>query len=118
MASNRQAKAPKLHVKKGDTVVVVAGKDKGATGKVIAAYPRQQRVLVEGINLVKKHTKIGQSARGAKTGGIITQEAPIHVSNVMPVVEVDGAKTGTRVGTRIEDDGRRVRVARKTGEDL
>jgi large subunit ribosomal protein L24 len=118
MASNRQAKAPKLHVKKGDTVVVVAGKDKGATGKVIAAYPRQQRVLVEGINLVKKHTKIGQSARGAKTGGIITQEAPIHVSNVMPVVEVDGTKTGTRVGTRVEDDGRRVRVARKTGEDL
>ena len=74
---------PKMHVKKGDTVVVIAGKDKGATGKIIAAYPREQKVLVEGVNLVKKHTKIGQSARGAKTGGIITQEAPIHASNVM-----------------------------------
>jgi large subunit ribosomal protein L24 len=113
-----QGKAPKLHVKKGDTVVVVSGKDKGATGKVIAAFPRQRRVLVEGVNLVKKHTKIGQTTRGAKTGGIITQEAPIHASNVMPVVEAEGSKTGTRVGSRVEDDGRRVRVARKTGEDL
>ncbi len=114
----RNTKAPKLHVKKGDTVVVIAGKDKGATGKVIAAYPREQRVLVEGVNLVKKHQKIGQTTRGAKTGGIITQEAPIHASNVMPVVEADGTKRGTRVGTRVDDDGRRVRVARRTGEDL
>ena len=111
-------KAPRLHVKKGDTVVVVSGKDKGATGKVIAAYPRENRVLVEGVNVVKKHTKIGQSTRGAKTGGIITQEAPIHASNVMPLVEVDGKRKGTRVGSRVDDDGRRVRVSRKTGEDL
>jgi large subunit ribosomal protein L24 len=116
--SAKQAKAPKLHVKKGDTVVVIAGKDKGATGKVIAAYPRERRVLVEGVNLVKKHQKIGQTTRGAKTGGIITQEAPIHASNVMPVVEADGRKRGTRVGTRVDDDGRRVRVSRRTGEDL
>ena len=73
-----------MQVKKGDTVMVIAGKDKGAIGKVIAAIPTQDRVIVEGVNLVKKHTKIGQTNRGAKTGGIITQEAAIHVSNVLP----------------------------------
>ena len=108
----------KLHVKKGDTVIVVAGKDKGATGKVIAAFPREGRVIVEGVNLVKKHTKIGQSARGAKTGGIVTQEAPIHASNVMPVVEVNGHKVGTRVGYSVAGDGTKTRVARRTGEEL
>ena len=72
-----------VKVKKGDTVVVIAGKDKGAKGKVIAAYPRQDKVLVEGVNRVKKHTRIRTTQRGAKTGGIVTQEAPIHVSNVM-----------------------------------
>ena len=107
-----------MHVKKGDTVVVIAGKDKGVTGKVIAAYPEQDRVLVEGVNMIKKHTKIGQSNRGAKTGGIVTQEASIHVSNVLPVVEVDGKKVGTRVGYRTDDNGRKIRVAKKTGEDL
>lgn len=107
-----------MHVKKGDTVVVLAGKDKGATGKVIAAYPEQDRVVVEGVNIIKRHTKIGQSNRGAKTGGIITQEASIHVSNVLPVVEVDGKKVPTRVGYRVDDDGTKVRVAKKTGEDL
>ena len=71
-----------VKVKKGDTVVVIAGKDKGAKGKVIAAYPRQDKVLVEGVNRVKKHTRISTTQRGAKTGGIVTQEAPIHVSNV------------------------------------
>ena len=71
-----------VKVKKGDTVVVIAGKDKGAKGKVIAAYPRQDKVLVEGVNRVKKHTRIRTTQRGAKTGGIVTQEAPIHVSNV------------------------------------
>jgi large subunit ribosomal protein L24 len=107
-----------MHVKKGDTVVVIAGKDKGATGKVIAAFPEQSRVTVEGVNIVKKHTKIGQSNRGAKTGGIVTQEATIHVSNVLPVVEVDGEQVGTRVGYRTDDSGHKIRVAKKTGEDL
>ena len=106
------------HVKKGDTVMVLAGKDKGATGKVIASYPTQQRVLVEGVNLVKKHTKIGQTSRGGKTGGIVTQEASIHISNVAPVVEVDGHKVPTRVGYRTDEGGRKVRIAKKTGEDL
>jgi len=113
------------HVKKGDTVLVISGKDKGVTGKVIAAYPDKQRVLVEGVNRIKKHTKVGQSARGAKTGGIVTQEAPIHMSNVMPVVEVDGKKVGTRVGIREDEvvrDGKtktvRSRVAKRNGEDI
>ena len=63
-------------------VIVVTGKDKGVTGKVIEAYTTRDKVLVEGVNRIKKHTKVGQNARGAKTGGIITTEAPIHVSNV------------------------------------
>ena len=104
-----------MKVKKGDTVVVVAGKDKGARGKVIAAYPRLDRVLVEGVNRVKKHTRIRTTQRGSKTGGIVTQEASIHVSNVM-VVDPDGAPT--RVGYRVDENGHKVRVARTTGKDL
>jgi large subunit ribosomal protein L24 len=104
-----------VKVKKGDTVVVIAGKDKGAKGKVIAAYPRQDKVLVEGVNRVKKHTRIRTTQRGAKTGGIVTQEAPIHVSNVQ-VLDSDGKPT--RIGFRIDDNGQKVRVARSTGKDL
>jgi large subunit ribosomal protein L24 len=104
-----------VKVKKGDTVVVIAGKDKGAKGKVIAAYPRQDKVLVEGVNRVKKHTRIRTTQRGAKTGGIVTQEAPIHVSNVQ-VLDSDGKPT--RIGFRIDDSGQKVRVARSTGKDL
>jgi large subunit ribosomal protein L24 len=104
-----------VKVKKGDTVVVIAGKDKGAKGKVIAAYPRQDKVLVEGVNRVKKHTRIRQTQRGAKTGGIVTQEAPIHVSNVMVI---DSDAKPTRVGARIDDSGQKVRVSRRSGKDL
>ncbi|AEB47305.1 MULTISPECIES: 50S ribosomal protein L24 [Micromonospora] len=104
-----------VKVKKGDTVVVIAGKDKGAKGKVIAAYPRQDKVLVEGVNRIKKHTRISTTQRGAKTGGIVTQEAPIHVSNVM-VLDSDGKPT--RVGYRIDENGQKVRIARSTGKDL
>ena len=107
-----------MHVKKGDTVMVIAGKDKGAVGKVIAAFPTQDRVIVEGVNLVKKHTKIGQTNRGAKTGGITTQEAAVHVSNVLPVVKVDGKDVPTRVGYRVDDDGTKVRIAKRTNEEL
>ena len=114
-----------MKIKKGDRVIVVTGKDKGVSGKVIEAYPEKQRVLVEGVNRIKKHTKVGQSNRGAKTGGIVTQEAPVHVSNVMLLVEVDGKKVGSRVGYRVETverDGRektvRVRYAKRTGEDI
>ena len=86
-----------MKVKKGDTVLVIAGKDKGAKGKVIQAYPESDRVLVEGVNRIKKHTKVSSTDRGAKTGGIVTQEASIHVSNVMVV---DGDNKPTRVGKR------------------
>ena len=104
-----------MKIKKGDTVVVIAGKDKGAKGKVISALPRQDKVIVEGVNRVKKHERIRTTQRGAKTGGIVTQEAPIHVSNVM-VVDSDGKPT--RVGYRVGDDGIKVRIARSTGKEL
>jgi large subunit ribosomal protein L24 len=104
-----------VKIKKGDTVVVIAGKDKGARGKVIQAYPDANRVLVEGVNRIKKHTKVSTTQRGAKTGGIVTQEAPIHISNVQVV---DGDNKPTRVGKRVNEEGRNVRVARRTGKDL
>ncbi|MBB3049149.1 MULTISPECIES: 50S ribosomal protein L24 [Prauserella] len=104
-----------MKVKKGDTVLVVAGKDKGAKGKVIKADPERSKVLVEGVNRIKKHTRISQNQRGAESGGIVTQEAPIHVSNVM-VVDSDG--NPTRVGYRFDEDGKKVRISRKTGKDI
>jgi large subunit ribosomal protein L24 len=104
-----------MKVRKGDTVLVIAGKDKGAKGRVIQAYPRTGRVLVEGVNRIKKHTRVSRTQRGAQTGGIVTQEATIDVSNVM-VIDSDGKPT--RVGSRTDDDGRRVRVARRTGKDI
>jgi large subunit ribosomal protein L24 len=109
-----------MKVKKGDTVLVIAGKDKGAKGKVIQSYPTRDRVLVEGVNRIKKHTRVSQNQRGAQSGGIVTQEAPIHVSNVM-VVDSDGKPT--RVGKKVveaEDGGktRRVRISRRTGKEI
>ena len=115
-------------IRKGDTVQVISGKDRGVTGTVLVVYPDQDRVLVEGVNRVKKHTRVSQNARGAKTGGIVTQEAPIHISNVMLVDP--GTKKATRVGSRRETvdkarpDGttyqveRNVRVAKRSGEDI
>lgn len=102
-----------MHVKAGDTVKVIAGKDKGKVGRILKAYPKKQRVLVEGVNLVKKHTKPSQAN---PQGGIIQQEAPIHVSNVMPL----DPKTGepTRVGYKVMPDGKKVRIAKKSGEPL
>ncbi|ADG87300.1 MAG: 50S ribosomal protein L24 [Actinomycetales bacterium] len=84
---------PKLHVKKGDLVQVIAGKDKGAKGRVIRALPREQRVVVEGVNLIKKHSKVThQGPRGAKEGGVLTMEAPIHVSNVKKLKDDEKAE--------------------------
>ena len=94
---------------------MIAGKDKGAKGKVIQAYPTRDRVLVEGVNRIKKHTRVSQTQRGAQSGGIVTQEAPIHVSNVM-VVDSDGKPT--RVGKTTTDDGKRVRISRRNGKEL
>ena len=105
-----------MKVKKGDEVVVIAGKDRGVKGKVIAANPETNRVVVEGVNRVTKHTAVGTSARGAKTGGIEHIEAPINASNVM-VIDSDG--TATRIGYRAdEESGRNVRVSRRSGKDL
>src|ERR1044071_5803012 len=104
-----------MKIKKGDTVQVIAGKDKGAKGKVIHAYPDRDRVLVEGVNRIKKHTRVSQNQRGAQSGGIVTQEAAIHVSNVM-LVDSDGKPT--RVGYRTNDEGKRVRVSRRNGKDI
>jgi large subunit ribosomal protein L24 len=104
-----------VKIRKGDTVVVIAGKDKGAKGKVIAAYPRRDKVLVEGVNRVKKHERIQTSQRGSKTGGIVTQEAAVHISNVQLV---DDQGKPTRVGYRIDDNGQKVRIARTTGKEL
>ncbi len=105
-----------MKVHKGDTVLVVSGKDKGAKGKVLEAYPTRNRVLVEGVNRIKKHKAESANERGAKSGGIITQEASIHVSNVM-VVDSDGKPT--RVGYRTDDEsGKRVRIAKTNGKDI
>ena len=107
-----------MKIKKGDLVEVITGKDKGVRGKVIVAYPERERVLVEGVNRVTKHTKVGQTQPGAKTGGIIVTEAPIHVTNVMIVTEVDGAKVRSRIGYRVDESGAKVRVAKRSGKDI
>ena len=105
-----------MKVHKGDTVLVVSGKDKGAKGKVLQAYPTRNKVLVEGVNRIKKHTAISTNQRGAQSGGIVTQEAPIHVSNVM-VVDSDGKPT--RVGYRVDEEtGKRVRISKRNGKDI
>jgi len=104
-----------MKVKKGDMVLVISGKDKGQRGRVLAALPRADKVLVEGVNRVKKHTRIRTTQRGAKTGGIVTQEAAIHVSNVM-VLDSDGKPA--RIGFRYDENGVKVRISRRTGKDL
>jgi large subunit ribosomal protein L24 len=101
----------KLNVKKDDSVFVITGKDKGKKGRIIAAYPRENRVLVEGVNMIKKHTKPSQAN---PQGGIISQEAPIHVSNVMLIDPKSGQPT--RVGYKLLDNGKKVRIAKKSGE--
>jgi large subunit ribosomal protein L24 len=106
-----------MKIKKGDHVMVTVGKDKGATGTVIAAYPKENRVVVQGVNMVKKNKKeTNQSATGPKTGGIVTQEAPIHVSNVQ-IVDPD-TKKPARVGYKINEDGAKVRVLRPSGKEI
>lgn len=99
-----------MHVKKGDKVMVISGKDKGKTGTVLEAYPKASRVLVEGVNIVKKHSKPSQAN---PQGGINSQEAPVHVSNVMPI---DKSGKPSRVGYKTVD-GKKVRVT-KSGEVL
>ncbi|HJS86246.1 MAG TPA: 50S ribosomal protein L24 [Acetobacteraceae bacterium] len=98
-------------IRKGDTVEVIAGKSKGVRGEVLRVFPRAERALVAGVNIVTKHTK----PRGmAQPGGIVREEASIHLSNVM-LVDPKSEKR-TRVGFRILEDGRKVRVAKATGQ--
>jgi large subunit ribosomal protein L24 len=105
-----------MKIKKGDTVQVMTGKDRGLKGKVIKAFPQADKVLVEGANRVVRHLRMDTSARGSQSGGIVVQEAPIHVSNVMIVDPSDGRPT--RIGYRINDDGTKVRISRRTGTEL
>ena len=101
-----------MFIKTGDKVKVIAGKDKGKEGTVIKTFPKKDRVIVEGLNLIKKHTRAtGMDAQG----GIVETEAPIHASNVMIVDPSTG--NATRVGTRVED-GKKVRYSKKSGEAL
>ena len=103
----------KLHIKKNDTVVVLAGQDKGKTGKVLKVLVDENRALVEGVNMVSKSTK--PSAKNPQ-GGIVKQEAPIHISNLSLVDPKSGKPT--RVGIKVTDDGKKVRIAKKSGEEI
>jgi large subunit ribosomal protein L24 len=106
-----------MKIKKGDHVIVLAGKDKGATGTVIAAYPALDKVLVEGVNMIKKNKKVtNPGGRNANEGGIVTQEAPIHVSNVA-LVDPE-SKRPARVGYQVNEDGTKVRVLRPSGKEV
>ena len=103
---------PKLKIKKGDRVVVLAGRDKGKRGEVLQVMPSENRALVQGVNLVRRHQK--QSAQ--QEGGIVSKEAPIHLSNIAIEDPADGAPT--RVGYKFMDDGRKVRFAKRSGEAI
>jgi len=111
------AKPPGMKIKKGDQVIVIAGRDSGREGKVIAAFPDKQKLLVQGVNMIKKNTKVDyQGRRGAKEGGIIHQEALIHVSNVQ-LVDPD-TKKPARAGYRRGDDNKKIRISRPSGKDI
>ncbi|MEM6413564.1 MAG: 50S ribosomal protein L24 [Pseudomonadota bacterium] len=97
-------------IKKGDKVIVLAGKNRGTEGEVLAVYPKDARVLVSGVNVVARHTKQTQQTQG----GIVRKEAPIHISNV--AISVDGKPS--RVGFKIQDDGKKTRFAKRSGEAL
>lgn len=99
-------------VKKGDKVVVIAGKDKGKQGEVLQVVTAKNRVVISGVNVVKRHTRPSQQSEG----GIISKEAPIDVSNVAHIDPEDGKPT--RVGVRVETDGSKVRFAKRSGESL
>lgn len=103
----------KMRIKKGDTVVVIAGKDKGKKGKVLSVFPKKERLIVENINMATKHVR---PTRQIQQGGIVHQEAPIHISNVMLLCKK--CNKPTRIGMKMLDDGTKVRVCKKCGEDL
>lgn len=105
-----RVKPAKLKVRKGDRVTVLAGRDKGKTGEILKVMPREQRVIVQGVNMVKRHNRATQMG----PGGIEEKEAPIHVSNVAHIDP--GNDKPTRVGIKVLEDGRKVRFARGSGE--
>ncbi len=103
----------KLHIKKGDIVIVNAGVNKGQEGKILEVFPGKQRAIVEGVNMVSKHTKPNAES---PQGGIIKKEAPIHISNL----NVKDPSTGkaTRIGRKLNEDGKLVRISKKSGEEI
>jgi large subunit ribosomal protein L24 len=103
----------KLHIKKGDSVVVISGESKGQKGKVLDVFAEKQRAIVEGVNMVSKHTKPNADN---PQGGIVKQEAPIHISNLM-IVDPSSGKA-TRIGRRLNDKGKLVRYSKKSGEEI
>ena len=105
-----------MQVKKGDIVEVIAGNDRGVRGEVIRVIPRDNRVVVKGVNMVKKHQKPRQGGRSQVQGGIIEFEAPIHISNVM-LVDPESDRP-TRVGVRLDENGQKVRFAKRSGKVL
>ncbi len=102
----------KMTIKKGDRVEVLAGKDKGRQGEVLRALPREQRVLVQGVNMVRRHTKPSMT----HAGGIVDKEAPLHVSNVALIDPRDGMPT--RIGFQTDEHGRKRRISRRSGESI
>jgi large subunit ribosomal protein L24 len=111
-ANNSKAKSAKFKIRKGDRVVVITGRDKGKTGEVLRVLPKQSRVLVQGVNVVKRHQRPSQT----NSGGIVEKESSIHISNVAHI----DPKTDrpTRVGIRVGDGGRKLRVARRSNETI
>ena len=109
----QKKKAHKLNIRKEDTVIVISGKDKGKKGRVLRTYPRENRVLVEGVNMIKKHARPSQEN---PQGVILNQEAPIHASNVMLVDPKSGEPT--RIRFKRLDNGKKVRIAQKSGEAI
>jgi large subunit ribosomal protein L24 len=107
---------PKTKIRRGDEVIVIAGKDKGAKGRVLDVLPRQNKVIVEAVNRVTRHEKLRMSRRGGQEGGIQHKEAAIDLSNVALIDPDD--KKAVRVGVRINDDRTKNRVAKRSGSDL
>ena len=105
-----------IRIKKGDTVEVISGDDRGVRGKVLRVIPKKDRVVVSGVNIVKKHQRPVRAGRGQVQPGIIEFEAPIHLSNVMLVCPHCDART--RVGFAFQEDGRKVRVCKKCGRAI
>lgn len=103
----------KLHIKKGDTVVVNTGNSKGQKGRVLEVFTKTNRAIVEGVNMMKKHTKPNAES---PQGGIIEKEAPVHISNLMVVDPKSGE--ATRIGRRLNDNGKLVRFSKKSGEEI